>query len=408
MVNVSIASILKLALKTCAMESESEYLLGSFSFSAVLSNLSATLTNSPFLCTKTFMFAIYFRLKLTHTRMCVSLFRETPFIFVREFLFLFRKKIESESERMTTKAAKKDWTGNDMLGRKKLTLTVVVASMVVCVCVHMRGIKSIMAVEKKNEKVLSFLIIECCVRREGCVMVETRCGAVNGPKPRKEWKGMKILLCVEPYEILCSTKMIFNLDKLLIFSRNRKHTRWEGWNASAISRAYIYAISYNLSLNFQWGGFNATRRNSRKICIFCWRCHCHGIIYDYDTLLSSSKRERGKKKEKSTLANIWGFHIVQIQTHFSPFSRYRPKYEPINSDSHIYFIPSLSLTRRRLAAAAVREWMEEKHMKKNPTLRKKEENIKKLFLEREKKRVLCVGPGKAEKSMGCRVRMAEW
>lgn len=152
MVNVSIASILKLALKTCAMESESEYLLGSFSFSAVLSNLSATLTNSSFLCTKTFMFAIYFRLKLTHTRMCVSLFRKTPFIFVREFLFLFRKKIESESERMTTKAAKKDWTGNDMLGRKKLTLTVVVASMVVCVCVHMRGIKSIMAVEKKERK----------------------------------------------------------------------------------------------------------------------------------------------------------------------------------------------------------------------------------------------------------------
>lgn len=149
--------------------------------------------------------------------------------------------------------------------------------------------------------------------------------------------------------------------------------------------------------------------NSRKICIFCWRCHCHGIIYDYDTLLSSSKRERGKRRKNQPLLIFEDSTLYKYKLIFHPSLDIGQNTSPSTpTPTFISSLLSLSLTRRRLAAAAVREWMEENTWRKNPTLRKKEENIKKLFLEREKKRVLCVGPGKAEKSMGCRVRMGEW
>lgn len=107
MVNVSIVSILKLALKTSAMENESESLLSLFSFLAVLSNLSATLTNSPFFMYQNFYVRYLLSLETyTHSNVCIPL-SKNPFHFCPRIFISFQEKIESESERMTTKAAKK-------------------------------------------------------------------------------------------------------------------------------------------------------------------------------------------------------------------------------------------------------------------------------------------------------------
>lgn len=236
---------------------------------------------------------------------------------------------------------------------------------------------------------MSFLIIECCVRREGCVMVETRCGAVNGPKPRKEWKGMKILLCVEPYEILCSTKMIFNLDKLLIFSRNRKHPRWEGWNAASISRAYIYAISYvSLSTFNEEDSTQLVEIQERHV--FFAGVAIAMALYTITILCSRAQSEKEEKRRKNQPLLIFeDSTLYKYKLIFHPSLDIGQNTSPSTpTPTFISSLLSLSLVVVLLQQQYESEWRKNTWKKIQPFEKKKK--ISKNFSWKGKRSVCCV------------------
>lgn len=208
------------------------------------------------------------------------------------------------------------------------------------------------------------------------------------------------MLCVRrrwSFLSLPSTKMIFNLDKLLIFSRNRKHSG-KGAMCVVLAPACHFNISAYLRNFISLSNFNEKKipkiqRNSFSVCSSCVRTFKMMILlalplpWHYIRLRYSSRAR------------------PELSREFFPFFR-EGKINPslIFEDSTVYqykliFHPSLSSfsiwqntspstpTPTFISSHPAAEQQREKHMK-NPTLRKK--NIK-TFLEKgkKKKRVLC-------------------